>query len=367
MKLKLTLIYSILLLIVFPACEKNLLKEEFNNDAVGNFNALWTEFDLYYGAFEAKHINWDSLKVVYGKNISTTTKDGDLYKALTGLIGTLNDGHAFIYAPGLGSFNSHKLRSFFSDADTRENSKIIVLQEVIQKDYLNDDYRKTGSSPFTFFYGSINSGTHKIGYLCIPTFVSEDYPEQFVEDAVSYFKNMDAIIIDIRFNSGGSAEAFVKAIDLFSSERKLYIKSKDRNGPQHNDFTSFEDHYTEPKNSYFKTKPIVVLVNGQTASSSEHFLLGMKSQSNVISVGDTTWGAFSVVVDRIMPNGWQYRLGAQVVYTPEGKLLTDSKGNYLEGIGIAPDYCVKDKLQSIENGHDNPLDFALTKLNLIIK
>jgi C-terminal processing protease CtpA/Prc len=103
-------------------------------------------------------------------------------------------------------------------------------------------------------------------------------------------------------------------------------------------------------------------MNSFTGSSAEHFILGMKTQSNVITVGDTTRGAFSMVRERILPNGWKYRICSQVVYNIDGSLLVDSKGNYLEGIGIAPDYYAPDYYNKAINGNDVPLNTALQKL-----
>ena len=65
-----------------------------------------------------------------------------------------------------------------------------------------------------------------------------------------------------------------------------------------------------------------------------------------------------------MPNGWKYRLGAQEVYDAEGRLLTDNKGRYLEGIGIAPDYFVPDRWTSIQNKKDDVLDKALQEIEI---
>lgn len=364
---KISLIIPVLLMLLLAGCEKDIIKEEFKNDAVGNYNSFWSEFDRYYGAFDAKHVNWDSLKIVYGKNIHEGSSTTELYNALKGLMGSLHDGHAYLYASGIGSFYSQGSKSYFSDVSIHDVSSIEALQFLIRSKYLNAGYKYVISKEWAFFYGSIKSDSHKIGYICLPTFIDDAYPDQFVKDAALYFKDMDAIIIDIRFNTGVSTEAYLKAMNLFATERKLYMKAKYRTSSNHSDFGSFSDYFTEPTIDYLKGKPIVVLINGQTASSSDRFLLGLKSQPNVISIGDTTRGALSDQVNRIMPNGWQYRFSAQIIYTPEGKLLTNSKGIYLEGVGIPPDFCVEDKKQSLDSDIDEPLGFAIQKLGEIIK
>ena len=117
-------------------------------------------------------------------------------------------------------------------------------------------------------------------------------------------------------------------------------------------------------NNGVNPKNIAILANSFTASSAEHFLLALKSQQNVFTVGDTTRGAFSQVWGRVLPNGWQFRCGSQVVYSPDGKLLTDKNGSYLEGKGIIPDFLVQDRIAQIRSGHDLVLDQALFQIYL---
>jgi carboxyl-terminal processing protease len=276
----------------------------------------------------------------------------------------LNDGHADLYAPGIGYYRSwnRRKKSYFGDLKNYDNSSIVTLQNVIRTNYLKEKFEEGEYSGWKFFYGTINYENHRVGYICIPTFSIGDYPNEFIQQAVDSFNQQDAVIIDLRYNGGGRTEAFVSSLNSFSSERKLYMKSKFRNGPNHSDFTELDDHYTNPHTDCLKNKPIAILMNAYSASSSDHFILGMKSQSNVITIGDSTCGAYSAVLERIMPNGWKFRLGAQVVYATDGNLLSDSKGNYLEGIGIAPDIYVQDKLKEIRRGNDVPLDAALKEI-----
>jgi hypothetical protein len=352
-------------LLVFTACEKSLLHEEFGNDPKGNFNAFWSEFDRFYGAFEPKNINWDSLKIVYGSGINENSTDHELYKSICGLLASINDGHASIYSPEFGAFRSWSRRGklYFNDVNSFDYQHIVQWTNLVQNKYLGSSLKYDVSLNFLFYYGSIQYAGYKIGYLYIPTFIRDNFPNDFINKAAEYLKNTDAVILDIRFNGGGSTDTFVKAMNLFTSEKKLYLKSKFRNGPDHSDFSILFDHYTNNNlNSGFFNKPMAILVNSFSSSSSEHFLLGMKTQIGVFSVGDTTCGAFSSVQERLMPNGWIFKFGAQVIYTPEGKLFTDQKGRYLEGIGIPPDYYVPDSYKAIEKRIDKPLDFALNEL-----
>ena len=103
--------------------------------------------------------------------------------------------------------------------------------------------------------------------------------------------------------------------------------------------------------------PVVILMNDYTASSSEHLILGMITQPHVRTVGTNSCGAFSSVRECMLPNGWKFRLGSQVIYHPSGEFYPASNGSYIEGFGITPDHIVRDEYFG---GHDLPLDEALS-------
>ncbi|HEX2935951.1 MAG TPA: S41 family peptidase [Bacteroidales bacterium] len=359
----------IIIALTFFGCEDKLLKEEFDDTPTGIFNAFWSEFDRFYGAFEAKNINWDSLRIVSAQGLSNSSTDRELYDALCKLIVSLNDGHAVLSAEKFGNFSSWSRRnkSYFADVNTTSASHANQIFSTILTDYLKSNYKSDESTGYLFFYGTFSYNTHKLGYLFIPTFDGQDFPKDFIRKAAAEFQNVDAVIIDLRFNPGGITSNFQFAQNMFTSESRLYLKSRLRNGPKHSDFTGFIEHYTHPDPQSVRNKPIALLANSYTGSSAEHFILGMKSQDNVILVGDTTRGAFSEVHQRVLSNGWVYQLGAQVIYTPDGRLYRSSNGKYIEGYGLAPDYYAPDYLKALSSGNDYPLNRAIIEIDKRIK
>jgi hypothetical protein len=354
-----------LLVFLFSSCEEELLNEKYENTPLDNYELFWNEFDRFYGAFEAKNINWDSLKTVYGHQLSENSTDQQLYKAMCGLLNELNDGHADLFANKIGYYRSWNRRnkSYFSDFRSTDFNHVVKLQSTIRSNYLKGKYKFGNYSNWLFFWGTIPYEGRQIGYISIPTFNINDYPNDFIQQAIDSFNQHDAVIIDLRYNGGGTTEAFVSSLNSFASEKKCYMQSQFRDGSKHTDFTKKEEHWTNPHANGLKPIPIAILMNSYSASSSDHFILGMKTQSNVITVGDSTCGAFSAVLERVLPNGWKYRLGAQVIYAPNGSALTDKNGNYLEGLGIAPDYYVTDQWEQVLKGNDLPLDKALKELS----
>lgn len=353
--------------LLFSKCGNNLLENTYQNTIISNFYALWNEFDLEYGAFIAKKINWDSLRMIYGKDLTDESSERELFDAMCGLLSELNDGHVDLNAPQFGLFSSWNRRSkpYYTDVKTNfllYDQWITVIKKHLQK------YFTSGTVPGSILvYGVTDYQGKKIGYINIPTFESGVYSFDFVQNAIDTFNLLDGIVIDLRFNFGGSAETSAYLLNSFASTHKIFKKAKFRNGPSHDDFTKTYESWINPHTDCLRNKPVILLMNSFTSSASEIFILGMKTQSNVITVGDTSHGAFSMVRERILPNGWKYRICSEVLYNPDDSLLVDSKGNYLEGIGIAPDYYVPDYYNKLINGIDLPLDTALSKLFVLIK
>jgi carboxyl-terminal processing protease len=353
--------------LLLTGCGNNLLENSYQNTVTENFNALWNEFDLEYGAFIVKKINWDSLKITYGKNLTDESSERELFDAMCGLLSELNDGHVDLTAPQFGLFSSWNRRnkSYYVDVQTHYllyNEWTTAITAHLQNVFTS------GTVPGSIvFYGVTDYKGKKIGYINIPTFESGVYCFDFIQNAIDTFNQLDGVVIDLRFNFGGSAETSAYLLNSFASERKIFKKAKFRNGPSHSDFTATYESWINPHKDCLRNKPVALLMNSFTCSAAEIFILGMKTQSNVITVGDTSHGAFSMVRERILPNGWKYRICSEVVYNPDGSLLVDAQGNYLEGIGIVPDYYVQDYYYKLVNGFDLPLDTALNKLYIKIR
>jgi carboxyl-terminal processing protease len=365
--MKFTYTISVCCLLLFSACVNNLLENNYNNTITGNFNALWNEFDLVYGAFNPKKINWDSLKIVYGSTLTDESSESDLYTAMCGLISELNDGHVYLQCPRYNLFESWNRRDYSFYIDVQSKALLYANRSAAIKNHLQPGFKSDTISDVIHYFGVIHFNGSKIGYINIPTFETGKYNGDFIQQAVDTFNLLDGVVIDLRFNPGGNSENSAHCLNSFASEHKIYMKSRFRNGPLHSDFSEMYDTWVNPHKNCLKNKPVVVLMNRFTISASEIFILGIKTQSLFFTVGDTSHGGFSFVRERILPNGWKYTTCSEVLYKPDGSLLVDSNGNYLEGIGIAPDYYVPDYYYRILNGNDFPLDTALNKLSMMIK
>jgi len=137
--------------------------------------------------------------------------------------------------------------------------------------------------------GYLLHGNTKIGYIKIPSFytdlesinglgVSNDVAKQIYK---LQRENIEGLILDFRFNGGGSMKEAADLSGMFIDRGPVAI-SKDKN----------EENYTirDPNRGTIFTKPIVVLVNQFSASASEVFAGAIQDYNSAIIVGSATHG-----------------------------------------------------------------------------
>ena len=199
------------------ACGNSLLDVEFENDPVGNFDALWNEFDRYYALFDVRHVDWDSLYSIYRPLVSSGSTNAELYEAMTGLLTHLQDEHVSLYAPGFPLFLSggekEKLLFSDSDPDSLRSDKTALIYNTVYE-YLDSTY--TGSKDYGLpayfsWYGTISPDRTnlRLGYVFVSTFDLVEAPISYYDSVVKAFDDYDGVIVDIRINRGGSSLSLI--------------------------------------------------------------------------------------------------------------------------------------------------------------
>ncbi len=144
-----------------------------------------------------------------------------------------------------------------------------------------------------------------------------------IEKAVREYPDFAGVILDLRGNSGGMLGEAIKTADLFLDEA-IIVSSKGRD----------EDsltYYTAKEGDIIEGKPMVVLVDGQTASAAEVLAVALQEQGRAKIVGTKTWGKGSIQNLINMPSGGVLSLTNSYFYTPSGYKLHRR--------GIIPDVC----------------------------
>ncbi len=218
----------------------------------------------------------------------------------------------------------------------------LTLYREGEEDYLEVDVvRKQIESP-TVNYEMLND---QIGYIQITEF-DDVTVDQFAE-ALAVIKGSDAkgLVLDLRSNPGGSLSAVVD-IARQILPRGLIVYTEDRAGEK-------VEYSCKGENEL--QIPLVVLVNGNSASAAEILAGAVKDYGTGTLIGTTTFG--KGIVQRILPltDGTALKLTVSAYYTP--------KGNNIHNIGIEPDIeCEFDADAYYDEGIDNQLNRAVEEV-----
>ena len=154
-----------------------------------------------------------------------------------------------------------------------------------------------------------------------------------------------AIILDLRDNPGGFLNQAVQVGDIFLKDG-VFVIEKDSKGNARSDRTS--------NSGIAQDIPLVVLVNGSSASASEIVAGAIQEYGRGKLFGDTTYGKGSVQSPQSLSNGGQLRITIQKWYTP--------KDRSIDGKGVTPDFLVARTTADETAGRDPQLDAAVEYL-----
>ncbi len=133
------------------------------------------------------------------------------------------------------------------------------------------------------------------------------------------------IVLDLRSNPGGLLNSAVEAADAFLDSGTI-VSTKGR-------LSSSNTTYTATPGDVLAGAPIVVLVDGGTASASEVLAGALHDQHRALIVGSRTFGKGSVQTVLPLDNGDAIKLTTARYYTPSGKSI--------QARGIRPDVVLK--------------------------
>lgn len=205
-------------------------------------------------------------------------------------------------------------------------------------DYLHFTVERRKIETPTVAYNIDDDG---IAYIQIAEF-DEVTSGQF-EDYLAQARNdgMKGLVIDLRDNPGGSLSTVVEIANQILP-KGLIVYTEDRNGNR-KEYECDGKHEIEV--------PLVVLVNGNSASASEILAGAIKDYGVGTILGTTTFGKGIVQKIFSLSDGSALKLTISHYYTP--------KGNDIHGVGIEPDEELElDKEAYLEDETDNQLNRA---------
>ncbi|VVC75120.1 putative CtpA-like serine protease [Aquicella siphonis] len=175
------------------------------------------------------------------------------------------------------------------------------------------------------------------GYVRLTQF--QEPTAKLMRDAILNLKNknnghLNGIILDLRNNPGGLLETAVQVVDSFLDTKKLNNK--------YNDVIVYtegrlpEAQYSAKANGtdILNGAPIVVLINGGSASASEIVAGALQDYRRALIVGTTSFGKGSVQTVIPLDKTHALKLTTALYHTPSGKVI--------QNIGIIPDVQIED-------------------------
>jgi tricorn protease len=180
--------------------------------------------------------------------------------------------------------------------------------------------------------------SNRIAYHCMKNMGTGEL-DKFIMDMTQDFYGKEALILDLRYNTGGNVHDEV----LNFLTRKAYLQWKFRDG-----------QITNQPNFNPADKPIVLLINEQSLSDAEMTAQGFKQLKLGTIIGMPTYRWIIFTTGTSLVDGSSVRLPSWGCYTPDGKDL--------EMTGVEPDMTIPMTFADRINGTDPQLDKAVEEI-----
>jgi carboxyl-terminal processing protease len=152
-----------------------------------------------------------------------------------------------------------------------------------------------------------------IGYVHVTTF--SEATDSNLSDALKDldYPKLDGLILDLRNNGGGLLNQAVGMADMFLDKNELVVSHRGRSSP--------ERRYFAVQGNQGIDVPLIVLVNGQTASASEIVSGTIQDHDRGLIVGETSFGKGLVQNQFPLSEDTALLLTTARYYTPSGRLI----------------------------------------------
>jgi carboxyl-terminal processing protease len=329
--------------------------ENYDFDPQQDFEIFWQTFKEHYAFFDIENVDWDEVYQLANSEIHATTSESELFGILSTMISPLKDFHVVLKNEALdlnfGISRKKELSDIaLADFITINNIKIPLSEEIREQfsDYyeqeidnalniiandLFDDFDIRSNDTETFMWGKTEEN---FGYLYIASMdlykITGDESSlenakgkltQTLDNIMHDFKDVDGVILDLRFNEGGND--FVSTM-IFSRFINKDFHAYSKQARLVNDRTPLQKVVVSPDGENQFIGPVAVLTSPTTSSSAEVFAISMRERDNTILIGEATGGGLSDSLPKTLPHGLEFSLSNEFYMTPKGELF--------EGVGV---------------------------------
>ena len=187
--------------------------------------------------------------------------------------------------------------------------------------------RRTIQMPFLPYYGMLEGGFGYINFNSFTDNCAKDVRRAFIDLKKQGAKGL---VFDLRNNGGGSVSEAVSIINMFLPKGKTVLKMQGKLQRSNKEYKTS----VEPVDSVM---PMVVLVNGNSASASEIMSGSLQDYDRAVILGTRTYGKGLVQTTMDLPYNGQMKLTTAKYYIPSGRCVQalnykHSKGGYVEHV-----------------------------------
>jgi len=195
----------------------------------------------------------------------------------------------------------------------QKNTKVSLLiqrpgtDKPIELQLIRDEIKQGNVS----YYGML---PNSVGYIKLDRFL--DDAAQEVEDALVDLKKnqLNGLVLDLRDNGGGILQESVKIVNLFIEKGITVVFQKGRNREK-------PIVYTTSAQAMEPELPLVVLVNGQSASASEIVAGSLQDLDRAVVIGQRSFGKGLVQQTFNLPYNSLVKITVAKYYTPSGRCI----------------------------------------------
>jgi tricorn protease len=368
------------------------LSEEFNQI----FYEAWAQLDENYYDEKFHGVDWKKTKVYYSQFLPFINTRADLRILLNDMLGELNSSHQGFFTSGTDEdlkLNNRTMETgiIFEDKDPckvkyivkrsavdklgidiQPGDELIKVNDVAVDKSVDRSFYFTQPSldkelkltlthqgkqydvklhPEASLFGDLyeewidnnhklvdERSNNKIAYACMKNMGTGEL-DQFIIHMTEELNSKQALILDLRYNTGGNVHDEV----LKFLSRRSYLQWKYRDGK------------LAPQSNFSPSdKPIVLLVNEQSLSDAEMTATGFKALKLGKIIGNETYHWIIFTSGAGLVDGSFVRLPSWGCYTLDGKDI--------EASGVKPDILVVNTFEDKLNGRDPQIDRAVDEI-----